>query len=210
MADCKPSCIFCDVRAYRHLFTTWCPQGRGVQVPSDTRDLPALSCEFARATELHCAGAVTGRGEPDLGYCRIHGELCRLGYRNRIEASTVCGTHKRRRPAGVRTGGRSSSGTANTTQSSVLAPITSTDSGSPPPGSRSGPSARCRRTQRNSPPSALDLGDSEARCRRDRARRRRRGPSGRGCRAPRDDRWCWATRGRPGGALRPARGRASC
>jgi putative transposase len=31
---------------------------------------------------------VTGQGT-DLGYCRIHGELCRLGYRNRIEASTV-------------------------------------------------------------------------------------------------------------------------
>jgi transposase InsO family protein len=32
---------------------------------------------------------VTGQGEPDLGYRHIHGELCRLGYRNRIGASTV-------------------------------------------------------------------------------------------------------------------------
>jgi hypothetical protein len=63
----------------------------------------------------------------------------------------IAGTHKRRRPAGVGTGGRSSSSAANTTLSSVLAPVTSTDSGSPPPGSRSGPSACRRRTQRNSP-----------------------------------------------------------
>jgi putative transposase len=33
------------------------------------------------------SGAAAGQGEPDLGYRRIHGELCRLGYR--IGASTV-------------------------------------------------------------------------------------------------------------------------
>jgi putative transposase len=34
-------------------------------------------------------GAAAGQGEPDLGYRRIHGELCRLGYKDRIGASTV-------------------------------------------------------------------------------------------------------------------------
>src|SRR6266702_8393000 len=33
-----------------------------------------------------CCGC---QGEPDLGYRRVHGELCRLGYRDRIGASTV-------------------------------------------------------------------------------------------------------------------------
>jgi putative transposase len=35
------------------------------------------------------AGAAAGQGEPGLGYRRIHGELCRLGYKDRIGASTV-------------------------------------------------------------------------------------------------------------------------
>jgi putative transposase len=43
----------------------------------------------ARRDGTLCAGAVTSQGEPDLGYRHIHGELCRLGYRNRIGASTV-------------------------------------------------------------------------------------------------------------------------
>ncbi len=34
-------------------------------------------------------GAAAGQGEPDLGYRRIHGELCLLGYQGRIGASTV-------------------------------------------------------------------------------------------------------------------------
>jgi putative transposase len=29
-----------------------------------------------------CSGAAAGQGESDLGYRRIHGELCRLGYKN--------------------------------------------------------------------------------------------------------------------------------
>ena len=35
------------------------------------------------------AGATACWGEPHLGYRRIHGELCRLGYKGRIGASTV-------------------------------------------------------------------------------------------------------------------------
>ena len=33
------------------------------------------------------SGAAAGQGEPELGYRRVHGELCRLGYT--IGASTV-------------------------------------------------------------------------------------------------------------------------
>ncbi len=52
-------------------------------------DLPAPAGPSACASAASRVGAAAGQGEPDLGYRRIHGELCRLGYTNRIGASTV-------------------------------------------------------------------------------------------------------------------------
>jgi putative transposase len=48
------------------------------------RGRPALAAEL-RELVLR----LISQGEPDLGYRRIHGELCRLGYKGRIGASTV-------------------------------------------------------------------------------------------------------------------------
>jgi len=50
-------------------------------------DLPASAWRSPRGGGDPCSGAAVGQGEPDRGYRRIHGELCRLGYR--IGASTV-------------------------------------------------------------------------------------------------------------------------
>ena len=50
-------------------------------------DLPEAAWPSGRGSRDPCSGAAAGQGEPDLGYRRIHGELCRLGYR--IGASTV-------------------------------------------------------------------------------------------------------------------------
>jgi putative transposase len=47
------------------------------------RGRPSLARRVARA------GAAAGQGEPDLGDRRVHGERCRLGYMNRVGASTV-------------------------------------------------------------------------------------------------------------------------
>ena len=59
-------------------------------------------------------------------------------------------------------------------------------------------------------PRVPEVRDAEGGCRPDRARRRRHGPSGRGCRAVPDAQWCWAVPSRPPGAPRPAPGRALC
>jgi putative transposase len=41
------------------------------------------------SVELWGAGAAAGQENPTWGYRRVHGELCRLGYKGRIGASTV-------------------------------------------------------------------------------------------------------------------------
>ena len=50
-------------------------------------DLPTPAWSSRRGGGDPRSGAGTGQGEPDLGYRRVHGELCRLGYK--IGASTV-------------------------------------------------------------------------------------------------------------------------
>jgi hypothetical protein len=52
-------------------------------------DLSAPAWPAVRGGGGPRVGAAAGQGEPDLGYRRIHGERCRLGYRDRIGASTV-------------------------------------------------------------------------------------------------------------------------
>src|SRR6266516_4735706 len=52
-------------------------------------DLPPSAWPSGSGGRAPRVGAAAGQGEPDLGYRRVHGELCRLGYRDRIGASTV-------------------------------------------------------------------------------------------------------------------------
>ena len=52
-------------------------------------DLSARAWPAGGSEGASRSGVAAGQGEPDLGYRRIHGELCRLGYKDRIGASTV-------------------------------------------------------------------------------------------------------------------------
>ena len=52
-------------------------------------ELPAPAWPSASGGRAPRVGATAGRREPDLGYRRIHGELCRLGYKDKLGASTV-------------------------------------------------------------------------------------------------------------------------
>src|SRR5512132_1296669 len=50
-------------------------------------DLPTPAWSSRRGGRDPRSGAAAGQGEPELGYRRVHGELCRL--RSRLGASTV-------------------------------------------------------------------------------------------------------------------------
>ncbi len=79
-----------------------CPAWRGLLVQPATlfrwhRDLvrrrwtyPHRRGRPSAAAELRALVLRLARETPTWGYRRIHGELCRLGYRDRIGASTVC------------------------------------------------------------------------------------------------------------------------
>jgi hypothetical protein len=78
-----------------------CPAWRGVSIQPATllgwhRDLVRRRWSYphrrgrpAVATGLRAVVLRLVRGNPTWGYRRVHGELCRLGYRDRIGASTV-------------------------------------------------------------------------------------------------------------------------
>jgi putative transposase len=82
-AAAAPSCLAGLVRAAGHAAAL--ASGSG---PAPL-DLPAPAWPAQCGGGAPRAGAAAGQGEPDLGYRRIHGELCRLGYKDRIGASTV-------------------------------------------------------------------------------------------------------------------------